>query len=138
MCGLSQETPTTSQADVSQLPQERDPLEGLLYDPVSGAGSDLGRWLDGGSLGPKEPMARVKNTGTIPKQPREKKKESVEVATETTATRGRGRRSRVFMDEKDIVFRMDKAVQTTTDGSNSSDLPRVAGPPVLRDAWNKG
>ena len=72
MCGLSQETPTTSQADVSQLPQERDPLERLLYDPVSRTG------LEGGVLGPKVPMARVKTTGTIPKQPREKK-ESVEV-----------------------------------------------------------
>ena len=40
--------------------------------------------------------------------------------------------------ERDIVFRIDKAVQTTADGSNESDFPKVAGPPVLWDAWDAG
>ena len=40
--GLSQETPTTLKADVSQSPREQDPLEGLLYDPVDGNWSALG------------------------------------------------------------------------------------------------
>ena len=136
MSGLSQETPTPSRADVSQQPQEHDPLEGLLYDPLSDAG--LGRRLESGVPVPEAPVVEAKSTGTIPKQRKEKKKESVGVATQTTTTWGRGRRTRVWMDDKDIVFRMDKAVQTPKDGSNLSDLPRVAGPPVLRDAWDAG
>ena len=46
--------------------------------------------------------------------------------------------SRKFVEEKDIVFKLDKTIQTTTDGSSLSDLPRVAGPPVRREAWNEG
>ena len=136
LSGLSQETPTTPRADVSQQPQEHDPLEGLLYDPVSTKG--LGRRLESGVPVPKAPVVGVKATGTIPKQRKEKKKESVGVATVTTTTKGRGRRPRVLLDERDIVFRIDKPVQTTADGSNASDLPKVAGPPVLRDAWDAG
>ena len=136
MSGLSQETPTTPKADMSQQPLEHDPMEGLLYDPMSDAG--LGRRLESGVPVPEAPVGEVKSTGTIPKQRKEKKKESVGVATQTTTTRGRGRRSHVPMDDKDIVFRMDKAVQTPKDRSNLSDLPGVAGPPVLRDVWDAG
>ena len=105
---------------------------------MSGAGSELGRGLESGVLVPKAAMVGVKTTGVIPKQRKAKKREPVGVATETTPTRGRGRRPRVLVDQRDIVFRLDKAVQTTTDGSNASDLPKVAEPPLLRDAWNEG
>ena len=71
MSGLSQETPTTPRADVSQHPQEHDPLKGLLYDPVSDTG--LGRRLESGVPVPKAPVVGVKATGTIPKQRNEKK-----------------------------------------------------------------
>ena len=98
--GVSQETPTIPKADVSQSPRERDPLEGLLYDPVCATGSVLGRGLEGGVLVLKVPVARGKDTGTIPKRPTEKKKkEPVEVAIETITTRGCGRKSGVFLKE---------------------------------------
>ena len=98
---------------------------------------DRGEGLESGVLVPNIPIARVKNTVTIPKHSREKKK-TVEIATETTTTRGRGRKPRMFVEEKDNFFRLDKAFQTTTDGSSSVDHPRVAELPVLRDAWNEG
>ena len=66
MSGVSQETPTTPEADVSQSPRARDLLEGLLYDSVCAAGSVLGRGLEGGVLVPKVPGARGKDTGAIP------------------------------------------------------------------------
>ena len=137
MRGLLQETPTIPQADVPRLPDERDPLEGLLYDPVCTAGSVLGRGLDGRVLVPEVPVTRGEETGTIQKQPTEKKKkESVEVAIQTTTTRGRGRKPRVFLEERDIVFRHDRAVQTVLGGLNVSDLPKEAGAPVSRSVWD--
>ena len=75
MGGLSQETPTTVQADVPRPSDERDPLEGLLYDPVSATGSVLGRGLESGVLVPKAPVVGVTPTGTISKRREEKKKE---------------------------------------------------------------
>ena len=134
MSGVSQETPTTPEADVSQSPRERDPLEGLLYDPVCAAGSVLGRGLEGEVLVPKVPGARGKDTGAIPKRPTEKK--PVEVATEATTTRRHGRKPRVFLEERDIVFRQDRAVQTVLGGLNVSDLPKEAGAPVSRSVWD--
>ena len=80
-------------------------------------------------------MARGKDTGTIPKQPTEKK-ESVEIAIQTTTTRGRVRKPRVFLEEKDIVFRHDRAVQTLLGGQNISDLPKEAGAPVFHSVWD--
>ena len=131
-----QETSTTIQADVPRSSDERDPLEGLLYDPVSATGSVLGRGLEGGVLVPKAPVVGVTPTGTIPKRKEEKKKELKGVATETIPTRGRGRKPRVFLEEKDIVFRHDRAVQTVLGGQNIGDLPKEAGAPVSRSVWD--
>ena len=74
MRGLSQETSTIRQADIPRLPDEHDPLEGLLYDPVCTAGSVLGRGLEGRVLVPEVPVTRGEDTGTIQKQPTKKKK----------------------------------------------------------------
>ena len=132
--GLSQETPTTSRADVSQRPQEHDPLEGLLYDPVSGTG--LGGRLESEVPVPEAPVVEAKSTGAIPKRKEDKKKEPKGVAAETIPSRGRGRKPRVFLEEKDIVFRHDRAVQTVLGGQNISDLPKEAGAPVSRSVWD--
>ena len=108
-----------------------------MYDSICTTRSVLGRGLEGGVLVPEVPMTRSEDTGTIPKQPTEKKKkESVEVEIQTTTTRGRGRKPRVFVVEKDIVFRQDRAVQTVLGRQNISDLPKEAGASVSRSVWD--
>ena len=66
---------------VTLPPRERDPLEGLLYDPMGGTGSELGRGLECGIRVSKTPPVKVGNTGAIPKRLKEKKK-TKETATE--------------------------------------------------------
>ena len=63
MSGVSQKTPTTPEADVSQSPRERDPLEGLLYDPICAAGRYSGGGWTVRSLYPKCPGREVRYRG---------------------------------------------------------------------------
>ena len=128
MSGLSQDTPP--KADVSQQPQEHDPLEGLLCDPVSDTG--LGRRLESGVPVPKVPVVGVNATGTIPKQRKEKKKESVGVVTETTTAKGRGRRSRVLQCCQMRRYIATWAIFTSTRRYFISDWRLVANWAIFR------